>query len=149
MAKLSKVLKDIYTSDNKVTVLQLLDKLIKAVETYEMHLPLYRHSITCVSTEGSIPFAVATTIYSGQPTFTEAELREAVKDATGWSATGADTTLFYSCYGVTFTYAAQTQKFTPKMKILKSDGPHNVSGSNDGYVIDDEVVQVTYTEEDE
>ena len=66
MTKLSKVLKDIYTSDNKVTVLQLLDKLIKAVEAYEVEKiieegPVYTHFVTLSCSNGLINVTLTTT----------------------------------------------------------------------------------------
>lgn len=51
MISLANKLKSIYTSDDKKTVLELLEALIKEVEKYEQQ-PIYRHIIT-LDDEGS------------------------------------------------------------------------------------------------
>lgn len=66
MERLSKVLKDIYTSGNKYTVLQMLDKMIKEVEKYEVDKvieegPVYTHFVTLSCSNGIINLELTTT----------------------------------------------------------------------------------------
>ena len=51
--RLSEKLKEIYTSGDTFTVLQLLDKLIKEVEKYEIdNIKIYVHTLTIGLTPG-------------------------------------------------------------------------------------------------
>ena len=65
MERLSKVLKDIYTSDDKYTVLQLLHKFIKELEKYEVEKvieegPVYTHFVTLACANGLINVTLTT-----------------------------------------------------------------------------------------
>lgn len=57
MVPLSKILKDIYTSGDKMTVLQLLRKMIDEIENYEVDtIQLYRHLVQIRTVNGSLLF---------------------------------------------------------------------------------------------
>lgn len=53
---LSKMLKSVYSTGDSMTVLELLKKLIEAVEEYELSgtgTHLYKHTLTVISNEGN------------------------------------------------------------------------------------------------
>lgn len=144
--RLSKVLRDIYTSGNEYTVLTLLDKLIDAVEKYEVEATaIYRHEIHVYDSEGV--FSCWTVFYSGKSVLSEAEIRNAFSNFASGSAVASDTT--YPAIRVTFSYVQVTEKFTPKVHIVKPTGVTIVSGANNDYQFEDTVTNIINEQEEE
>lgn len=68
--KLSEKLKSLYSSENTYTVLQLLQKMIEAVEDYELLYNLYVHTITVQGqSQGSLSTTVVKVITTSPSKF--------------------------------------------------------------------------------
>ena len=117
MSRLSEKLMQVYTSGDSMTVLALLNKLIKTVEDYEAEESdkhLYRHSIRLSFTDSVGPCVTYFDIYTdSSEAFTlDALLTSSLGDITANGIyNGTSSSVGYTVASVTFGYSPTTNSY--------------------------------------